>query len=122
MLPTDKNLKSELPTFFCDLTALQPEERKQHHLTTEQLFGAVIQIEELPNGYAFHLPVEPAILSMAAEFIKYERLCCPFFSFTLEVEPQGEPFRLKLTGPEGVKQFLLFELNLENKPEMESRI
>jgi len=115
MLPIDKNLKNELPTFFCDLTALQPEERKQHHLTTEQLFGAIIQIEELSNGYAFHLPVEPDILARAAEFIKYERLCCPFLSFALEVEPYGGPVRLKLTGPEGVKQFLLFELNLENK-------
>jgi hypothetical protein len=114
MVIKDQGKENE-PALFCDLSALQPEERKQHQLTTEQLSAGITQIEELPNGYAFPLPEEPEILSRAAEFIKYERLCCPFLSFALEVEPQGEPFRLKLTGPEGVKQFLLFELNLENK-------
>lgn len=108
-------IKGNEPALFCDMTALKPEERKQHQLTTTQLLGAITQIEALPNGYAFPLPEQPEILSLAAEFIKYERLCCPFLSFALEVEPQEEPFRLKLTGPEGVKQFLLFELNLENK-------
>ena len=114
MLPTSKKQKSDLP-IACNLAAIPAERLEQHKATAAQLFAAITQIEALPNGYAFLLPEQPEMLSIAAEFIKYERLCCPFLSFALEVEPQGEPFRLKLTGPEGVKQFLLFELSLENK-------
>ena len=41
----------------------------------------------LPEGYAFCLPVEPNTLRKTVEFISLERLCCPFLSFALEVEP-----------------------------------
>ena len=76
----------------CNLAAIPAERLEQHKATAAQLFAAITQIEALPNGYAFLLPEQPEMLSIAAEFIKYERLCCPFLSFALEVEPQGEPF------------------------------
>lgn len=41
-----------------------------------------------------------------------ERLCCPFFRFGLEIEPNSGPLWLRLTGSEGVKEILrsmLFE-------------
>ena len=39
----------------------------------------------------------------AAEFVTYERLCCPFFAFELEVEKENGAMWLKLRGREGVK-------------------
>lgn len=102
---TDKNLKNELP-IACDLTAIPAEQREQHNATAEHIFASVLETRELPNGYAFHLPEEPGMLLKAAEFVSLERLCCPFFSFTLEVEPAGGPLWLKLTGGEGVKLFI----------------
>jgi len=108
MLLKDQNSENG-PVIACDLTAIPAEQREQHNATAEQLFAAVTEIRELPNGYAFRLPEAPGTLLKAAEFVNLERLCCPFFSFTLEIEPQGGPLWLKLTGPEGVKQFLRSE-------------
>jgi len=50
------------------------------------------------------------VLTKAAEFISLERLCCPFLRFSLEVEPEGGPIWLRLTGREGVKAFIREEV------------
>jgi len=41
-----------------------------------------------------------------AKFIENERLCCPFFNFGLEVQPNSGPLWLRLTGNDGVKEML----------------
>ena len=41
-----------------------------------------------------------------------ERLCCPFVRFRLEMEEDGGPLYLSLTGRDGVKEFLRGELGL----------
>jgi hypothetical protein len=87
-------------------------QRERHQANTRQLFGTINQIEELPDGYAFSWPAEAGTILNAAEFISLERLCCPFFDFALEIKSEGGPLRLKLTRPEGVKQFILAELGL----------
>jgi hypothetical protein len=91
----------------CNLTAIDDNERQRHFLTTEQLFAAVQHADELPDGYAFCLPAEH--LLDAAHFIANERLCCPFFTFTLQQEANGGPLWLKLTGSAEVKQFIQAE-------------
>jgi hypothetical protein len=91
----------------CDLTAIDASERDQHFLTVEQLFAAVQYSDELPDGYAFRLPAER--LLDAAHFIANERLCCPFFTFALHLEPNGGPLWLRLTGSAEVKQFIQAE-------------
>lgn len=106
---TDKMPKSEV-IIACNLTAISSEQRGQHIAIAKQVFALVEETQELPNGYAFRLPQEPDMWLKAAEFIANERLCCPFFGFTLELEPEGGPLWLKLTGGEGVKQFLQAEI------------
>lgn len=96
----------------CDLTAIEAVQRERHQSNTKQLLAAVQAAQELPDGYAFRFPAESDIIIKAADFIKLERLCCPFFNFVLEVEPDNGPLWLKLTGPAGVKQFLQAELGL----------
>lgn len=64
-------------------------------------------MRELPEGYAFELPNESDVLLTASEFIINERLCCPFFDFTLEVEREGGPMWLSLKGRDGVKPFIM---------------
>jgi hypothetical protein len=105
MATVDKNLENEIP-IACDLTAIPIEQREQHRAAAEQLFASVLETRELPTGHAFRLPEEPEMLLKTAEFISLERLCCPFFNFALEVEPNGGPLWLKLTGGEGVKPFI----------------
>lgn len=98
--------------FACSLTALNAEQRKRHAELRKTLHEAVKEIQELPDGYAFRLPDDTKTILAAAEFITYEKLCCPFFKFNLEVESDGKPAWLKLTGREGVKQFLKTEFGV----------
>ena len=96
--------------FRCDINAIDPVQRQQHLATTVALFGAVQEIRELPSGYAFRLPNEANMLLKAAEFIMRERLCCPFLGFGVEVEPEGGPVWLRLTGAAGIKPFIQAEI------------
>ena len=109
MVTTNQNSTNNLP-IACDLTAIPAEQREQHQVAAEQIFGAVGEIRELADGYAFRLPGESQMLLTAAEFIANEHLCCPFFGFTLELEPARGSLWLKLTGGEGVKQFIQTEI------------
>jgi hypothetical protein len=102
-------MKEETP-FACDMTAIAPERRGAHVATIEKLFRSVQSTRELPDGYAFELRNESDVLLTAAEFIVNERLCCPFFDFALEIEREGRPVWLSLTGREGVKPFILAEV------------
>ena len=42
----------------------------------------------------------------------WERLCCPFITFELHIAPNRGPVLLRLTGAEGVKDFIRAELQL----------
>jgi len=92
------------------MNAIDPAERERHIATAIEVFRAVQLIQELPNGYAFRLPNETSLLLKTAEFIANERLCCPFFGFKVEIEPEGGPLWLHLTGSEGVKPFIQAEI------------
>lgn len=105
------NLKVPNPTpIACDLTAIDPSQRAQHHQTSQLVFAAVEQVVERSNGYAFRLPVDSAMLLKAAEFVANERLCCPFFGFMLELEPSNAAMWLHLTGPDAIKPFIRAEV------------
>ncbi len=94
----------------CDMTAIAPEQRAFHQARAEHLwFEAAQEIRELPDGYAFRFTADE--YSTITEFIANERLCCPFFTFGLEVGSERGPIWLRLTGREGVKEFLRTELN-----------
>jgi hypothetical protein len=107
-----KKINNQLP-LTCDWTAIDAAQREHHQANTEQLLAAVQATQELPEGYAFRFSAEPDLIIKMAEFIALERLCCPFFTFVLEVKPAGGPLWLKLTGRPGVKQFLQAEFGLQ---------
>jgi hypothetical protein len=97
--------------FACDMTAILPEKRAVHHALIRRLMTeAVEEISELSDGLAFRFPAEE--YDAVTEFIGRERLCCPFLTFVLEVSPDRGPLLLRLTGSEGVKDFIRAELHL----------
>jgi hypothetical protein len=96
----------DLPALACDLGAFDAAERERHTASVERLRQAVEAVEELPDGYALRLPASDDAIQLSADFIAYERRCCPFFNFNLEVAPDGGPIRLRITGRPGVKAFL----------------
>lgn len=92
------------PVLACNLGAIATDERDEHVKRAERVFTAVIDNRELPTGYAFRLPLETAMLNEVAQWIANERLCCPFFTFTLVVSDQ---LWLELTGAEAAKEELI---------------
>lgn len=45
-----------------------------------------LDVVEIENGYPLRYPTDSEMLVHIAEFITYERDCCPFFEFELRVE------------------------------------
>lgn len=97
----------------CDLTAMTAEQRARRQILARQMHAVTKEVRELPDGYAFRFSAEPELCLTLAEFMTFERLCCPFFTFILELEHEGGPMWLRLTGRDGVKQFLRAELGLK---------
>src|SRR5215211_6023896 len=112
------NLNSnENQPLACDLTAIPASVREEHVVTAPQLFALAQEVQELPDGFAIRFENEPGRFMAIANFVENERLCCPFFHFGLDVEPNSGPLWLGLTGGEGVKEILqmtLFE-NIEDQ-------
>ena len=91
--------------FACNMKAISPEQRKHHEQHTIALFSAMEQRHELKDGYEFRLS-KAVTLQDAAEWVELESKCCPFFDFQLERKREQGPLWLRLTGREGVKQFI----------------
>ena len=95
--------------FACDLTALSEQQRSAHQALALRLFSTLLQeTRELADGFAYRFDGEH--YALVADFIAGERLCCPFFTFTLEVTPQRGPVWLQLTAAGDVKPFLQAEI------------
>lgn len=101
------------PPIACDLTAIDADERPDHQHNAEAVFGAVREILEIRDGYAFRLPPDAELLVMAARFASRERLCCPFYDFSIRAPASGEAIWLELTGGSAVKEFI--ERNLVSR-------
>jgi hypothetical protein len=102
---TNQTSKSEV-IIACNPNAVPAEMREQWVENGKQVYAAVMGIQDMPDGYGFRLPTDPAMLLKAAEYIANERLCCAFLHFTVEIEANGGPFWLRLTGGEGVKEYI----------------
>jgi len=106
------------PAIACDLTAIDSEQRDAHLTQAHNLLSQKAQaIEPLPDGYAFRFAVDD--YPQVAAFIANERLCCPFFTFALEVPAAQRPLWLRITGGEGVKEFLQAALLTEQNQELQ---
>lgn len=112
---TEMNERNET-TFACNAVALDDRQRQRYATLFRQLGESRQEIRELPDGYAFRYPADSSTITAVAEFVTYERLCCPFFNFTLEVESEGGPLWLRLTGREGVKEFIRSEMRVSAQP------
>ncbi|MEP6896842.1 MAG: hypothetical protein ABI986_14655 [Chloroflexota bacterium] len=114
----------ETQSLACDLTAIPASEREEHIVTAPQLIQTAQEVRELPDGYALRFLNEPGKFLALAKYIENERLCCPFFNFGLDLEPNGGALWLRLTGAEGVKELLKATLldNPETKADLKKLI
>ncbi len=97
------------PVLACNSTAIPQEVRPLHQANTKRIFTSVQEVRELETGYALRLADETDLLQTVVAFLRYERLCCPFFYFKLEMEPNQGPVWLHITGVTDVKAFLRSE-------------
>jgi hypothetical protein len=95
----------------CDMTAIPPDQRPVHLARGRELFSQIEETRELSNGYEFRLSDGPHVIKELAEFISFEKLCCPFLHFVIEVEAENGPLWLRLSGREGVKDFIREEIS-----------
>ena len=110
---TDPQLSASKQTesaLACKPLAMTPEVRKRHF---EELAPALQKLKkstrELANGYEFEFPADEKTFQLLTEWATQERLCCPFFEISLRFERDGGPLWLRLTGREGIKDFIRAE-------------
>jgi hypothetical protein len=88
----------------CCLTSAELREREATLLA--KFRSAVIETEELQDGYAFRLPGNGEYFRLLAELLVAERECCPFLTFEFVAQPRMGPVVVRVTGPAGTKDFL----------------
>ncbi|HYP29979.1 MAG TPA: hypothetical protein VE262_24945 [Blastocatellia bacterium] len=108
-----KDDKRKESPFACNVGALNAEQRKRYTALIKKLNSSKQEVKELEDGYALRFSADSSTVQELAEFIVYERLCCPFFDFELVVEREGGPAWLSLKGREGVKEFIREEFGLK---------
>ena len=104
-MANDGCCSSESP-LACDLNAIAAGDRPRYDELRKMVGAAVAGKRELPDGVALQISTERIALAQLAEWISFERKCCPFFEFRIDVAPKSGPVWLSLTGRAGVKEFL----------------
>jgi hypothetical protein len=94
--------------FACQLTT--PELKRRKATIIQELKNKFTHKTELEFGYRFTFKVSDDVLDSIFEFVKSERLCCPFFSFQILINP--DRVILDVTGETGAKEFMATELGL----------
>jgi hypothetical protein len=96
-------MSDEVPLACC----LSDEELRGREATLlAQFKSAVVAAEQLADGYAFQVPGDKESLALVLNLILAERECCPFLMFQFTAAPKMGPITLRVTGPDGTKEFL----------------
>ena len=96
--------------YTCNMSAFTEQEVAEYQELAAKMRLSVQEIKELKNGFAFKLPADAVV--PASQWIAYERKCCPFFDFVLEIPKDLGPVWLRITGERGIKDFIRTEFEL----------
>jgi hypothetical protein len=100
------------PPLACNRAALTAAQRKRHFDELGPALRAALRaVRELPDGYEFEFPADPATRRLVDEWVAGERLCCPFLKIDPRPDPGHTVYRMRLSGHPGVKQFIEADLN-----------
>ena len=110
---TEKQMNTTQSKFFCNVKALSSEERAHHKQLGEKLMAARKATVDMVNGYEFQFGPGDATLAELADWVVNESKCCPFFDFHIDLENEGKLICLRLTGEEGIKQFIRAEFGVQ---------
>ncbi len=82
------------------------EYRQREATLFAQFKSAATATEPLANGFLFRLPGDESSISLLAELMIAERECCRFLRFEMVAEPDLGEVTLRMSGPDGTKEFL----------------
>ena len=108
----EKQMTTTHSKFFCNTKALTPEERAHHKQLSEKLMAARKEIVETEKGYEFQFSPQNVTLAELADWVLAESKCCSFFDFHIDLENEGKLICLRVTGEEGIKQFIRTEFRV----------
>jgi len=108
--PTSGRGEEETP-FACNVKAMTSAERERYDRLRRLLFTSVKERRELANGFAFRLGGSVS-MAHAAEWMELESKCCPFFDLHLESQRERGAVWMRVTGRDGVKQFIREEFRV----------
>jgi hypothetical protein len=98
--------KQETP-FACSLEkTLTREQRAHKKQVMQKMEAARIDTREIADGYVFRFRPAGVSFTEIADWVATERMCCPFFDLAIESERENGPLSLRITGRDGVKQFI----------------
>ena len=88
----------------CSLPPEQERERREE--LTQQLLAGSTAITKIEDGFEYAFSGDAVWAEEIVRFIIEERECCRFLTFEITFEPDQGPIRLRITGPEGTREFL----------------
>jgi hypothetical protein len=99
---------------MCIPSAIPAAERCNHASLISELFSKrALELTELSDGYAVRFSQDD--FEPVARFISAERLCCPFLTFEIRLEPGAGSLWLRMLGPKGAREVLQAELSLTKR-------
>jgi hypothetical protein len=93
----------DLP-IICTLTEEELKERRRTIL--DAVGQSALKVTSLPDGYVYSFEASSEILHQLTRLIDLERQCCPFLTFKVIVQGNGQPIRLEVTGPPAAKPII----------------
>ena len=104
-------MKSEPPSILsCKLS--EPELNARRLSILKEIRSASQETQELSDGFALRMPTIDEWRRTLEEFISFERECCAFLSFEIQEQPADGTLWLRVSGPDGAKEFVRTELML----------
>lgn len=97
---------TEVTGFYCNMGSLTSQERARYKVLGQKLKAANVERKEEASGYAFRINTAEASLLDLAEWVTFEKRCCPFFDFEISLAREGGPLWVRVSGREGVKAFI----------------
>jgi hypothetical protein len=102
---TAQRLQKESP-IACKIDPFSPAQHARWQELAGRWQAGVQEKRELPDGYSLRIASDAGAVMAAVEWMTLDRLCCPFLAYALEIECEGGPLWLRLTGRPGVKEFI----------------
>jgi hypothetical protein len=110
---TASSIDDFTPVEACNLTS--KEQIKRYKELKDHLFKKIADVKELPEGYDLIFRENIEFSNQLVEFVNFERVCCPSFTFAMKFDPNGGPIHLEIKGSKGIKDMIAFGLKEYNQ-------